>query len=74
MARSKCASCGSQEFEVVHATNLKGSERSLLFVQCSACGTVIGVLDFVNLSVQVNNIKEDLRRTAEKLRAQFERL
>lgn len=73
MAQSKCAVCGSNQFEVVHAHNLKGSERSVLFVQCSDCGAVVGALDMVNVSVQVNNVKEDLRRMVERLRAQLER-
>ncbi|WP_240985244.1 hypothetical protein [Acididesulfobacillus acetoxydans] len=71
MAESKCSVCGGSHFEVVHARALEGTTRAVLFVQCADCGAVVGALDFVNLGVQINHMKEDLQRTLEKLRAQF---
>lgn len=71
MAESKCSACGGSRFEVVHAHNLEGTKRAVLFVQCADCGAVVGALDFVNVGVQVNHIKEDLQRTMEKLKAQY---
>lgn len=66
MGRSCCIKCGGTQFEVVEANNLTGSTRALLFVQCSDCGSVVGVLDVLNVSVQAERIKKDLRTLAEK--------
>ncbi|GAB6152841.1 hypothetical protein JCM17380_15910 [Desulfosporosinus burensis] len=66
MAQSCCIKCGCTQFEAVHANNLEGTTRALLFVQCSDCGAVVGVLDFLNVSVQVERVKNELRTLAEK--------
>lgn len=67
MAKSCCIKCGGNQFEVVNANNLEGSTRALLFVQCSDCGAVVGVLDYLNVSVQAERVKNDLRTLAEKV-------
>jgi hypothetical protein len=66
MAKSCCVKCGGTHFEAVHAQNLEGTTRPILFVQCIDCGSVIGVLDFLNLSVKAENMKNDLRTVVEK--------
>ncbi|GAB6171946.1 hypothetical protein JCM15765_14240 [Paradesulfitobacterium aromaticivorans] len=72
MAESMCARCGSTKFEMVHADKVEGATRSVLFVQCAECGAVSGVLDFINLGVQMTRLKEDWQRTLERLRRNFE--
>jgi len=72
MAESKCPKCDSTRFEVVHAHNLEGSKRAILFVQCAECGCVIGTLDFVNLGVQASDLKESLHRLADRIRASID--
>jgi len=72
MAESKCPSCRSTRFEVVHAPNVEGSKRAILFVQCAECGAVLGTLDFVNLGVQVKDLKENIHRLAERIRANID--
>jgi len=67
MAQSRCIKCGGCKFEVVHANNLEGTTRAVLFVQCTDCGSVIGVLDFLNLSVKAERVRNDLRIMVEKL-------
>ena len=67
MAQSRCIKCGGIKFEVVHANNLEGTARAVLFVQCTDCGSVVGVLDFLNVSVKAERIKSDLRMMVEKL-------
>ena len=71
MVQSRCVKCGNSQFEVVHANNLEGTTRALLFVQCSNCGSVVGVLDFLNLSVQAGRIKNDLKTMAERILVQL---
>jgi uncharacterized Zn finger protein len=60
MAQSRCVKCGSNKFEVVHANNLEGTTRAVLFVQCTECGSVVGVLDFLNISVKTARVKNDI--------------
>lgn len=67
MAESSCIKCGNKQFEVVHANNLEGTTRAVLFVQCTECGSVVGVLDFLNVSVKAERIKNDLRTLAERV-------
>jgi hypothetical protein len=67
MAQSRCIKCGGSKFEIVHANNLEGTTRAVLFVQCADCGSVVGVLDFLNVYVKAERIKNDLRTMAEKL-------
>ncbi|HBV85546.1 MAG TPA: hypothetical protein DEF42_02545 [Desulfosporosinus sp.] len=66
MAQSSCIKCGNNRFEVVHANNLEGTTRAVLFVQCTNCGSVVGVLDFLNVSIKAERMKNDLRTLAEK--------
>ncbi|AFM39663.1 hypothetical protein Desaci_0601 [Desulfosporosinus acidiphilus SJ4] len=67
MAESRCLKCGNTHFEVVHANNLEGTTRAILFVQCSDCGSVIGVLDFLNISVQAERVKNDMKTKLENI-------
>lgn len=67
MAQSCCIKCGDTHFEAIHANNLEGTTRAILFVQCTNCGTVVGVLDFLNVSVKAERVKNDLRTLAETL-------
>jgi len=67
MAYSKCANCGSTHFEAVHAQNLEGTTRAIIFIQCADCGAVISALDLVNVGLQFNQVKEDWQRLIERL-------
>lgn len=49
MADSTCIKCGGMAFEVVENTP-HGSQAKLLFVQCRACGGVVGIQEYYNLS------------------------
>ncbi len=44
MAQSKCSSCGNTNFEIEYKIPL-GSKYKIAFVQCSKCGTVVGIAD-----------------------------
>ena len=48
MAASKCPKCESTNFEL-KAGAPKGSKYKVMFIQCSACGSVVGVTDFYNV-------------------------
>jgi hypothetical protein len=45
---SNCLKCNGTQFTVV-TQSPSGTEFKLNFVQCSSCGTPIGVLEFYNI-------------------------
>jgi hypothetical protein len=72
MATSTCIKCSGHSFEVVLFTPIGGS-RKLSIVQCSSCGTPIGMLDPATglqieaLKAQVVAIDQRLSRIAQAL-------
>lgn len=48
MATSSCPKCTSKCFEIKEAEP-QNSRYKVLFVQCSSCGAVVGVLDYHNV-------------------------
>jgi hypothetical protein len=60
MARSKCGKCDGYVFEVVET--VPGNSRyKVLFVQCSSCGTVVGVMDYFNIGTLIYNLAGKLK-------------
>lgn len=57
MAFSKCAKCEHGYFEIKENVP-SGSNYKLMFVQCSKCGSVVGVLDYYNIGNLVNELKK----------------
>ena len=51
MAASRCLKCGNQSFEAVSKIPI-GSPRRILFIQCTVCGSVIGVLEETHPAVK----------------------
>jgi len=47
MATSTCVKCGSTAFEAAEVQPAGGSYK-LVFIQCSQCGGVLGVQDYVH--------------------------
>ena len=46
MARSACPSCKSTRFEMCE-TSVAGARYRHLFIQCSSCGTVVSVMEYI---------------------------
>ena len=59
MAFSKCVSCGNGYFEVVEKEP-RNSNFKVMFVQCSSCGGVVGVMDFYNIGTIVKNLEKEI--------------
>ena len=59
MALSTCIKCGGSSFEMKEATP-RGSAFVLMFVQCSSCGGVIGVIDCDNIGQLIHNLAKRL--------------
>jgi hypothetical protein len=72
MAVSTCTKCSGHSFELALFTPL-GDSRKLTIVQCSACGTPVGVMDpamgpqIETLKNQIAAIDERLNRIAKAL-------
>jgi uncharacterized Zn finger protein len=49
MAQSKCPHCQHEAFELVERDDVKDSKFKIMFIQCVACGTVVGTTDFFNV-------------------------
>lgn len=66
MALSSCPKCSNHLFEI-QETEPSKSAYKLMFVQCSSCGAVVGVLDFFNIGAKLTKQDEALKRIAQKL-------
>ena len=72
MSVSTCIKCSAHSFEIVLFTPI-GDSRKLSIVQCSSCGTPIGIMDLASglqieaLKKQVAAIDERLTRIAQAL-------
>jgi uncharacterized Zn finger protein len=62
MAASKCPKCDRLEsFEMVEKSDVRGSQYKVMFIQCAACGTVVGVTEYSNVGFLVRKLAEKLR-------------
>ncbi|KAA4627384.1 hypothetical protein F3B42_08810 [Bacteroides ovatus] len=59
MATSKCPKCDSTRFEMKEGA-INGSRFRYNFVQCAACGAVIGVVPFHNTNALLEQIADKL--------------
>jgi hypothetical protein len=56
---SNCAKCGGMQFKLVEQSP-QDSRFKVFFVQCSACNVPIGVMDYNNASVMLENIDKKI--------------
>ena len=61
MAYSKCPKCDNTFFELVENSPAK-SNFKLMFVQCSKCGAVVGVMDYYNIGSVIKKVEEKIDR------------
>jgi predicted nucleic acid-binding Zn-ribbon protein len=66
MAMSTCMKCGNHTFEMVEREP-RGSRFKLMFVQCTMCGGVVGVMDYYNIGAQTEQIKAALKKVARQI-------
>lgn len=57
---STCLKCGGHSFELVENSPIR-SNFKFLFVQCTGCGGVVGVLDYFNVGSKVVGIEQTLK-------------
>ncbi len=65
MPRSKCISCGHNEFEAVPVVNKNG--QNFCLVQCAACGVVVGAIDDVKVASVVRKAEKKLSNFLDSL-------
>ncbi|MEK5058632.1 hypothetical protein BK126_03035 [Paenibacillus sp. FSL H7-0326] len=71
MAVSKCVSCGGASFELKEASPT-GSRFKFHFIQCSKCGGVVGVVDYMHNGSEHNEIKMLIEDKNKKLANEIE--
>jgi len=59
MASSKCIKCDNTTFEMKEA-KITGSNYRMMFVQCSRCGGVVGLTEFMNTGAMLDRISRKL--------------
>lgn len=59
MATSKCPKCDSVSFETV-AKSIDGSRFKVNFIQCSRCGSVVGVLEYYDIGYLIHRLAKEL--------------
>lgn len=63
MARtSRCPKCDGTSFEMAEA-KITGAAYRHYFIQCSTCGSVVGVTEFFNISNLIHQLAKKLRIT-----------
>lgn len=66
MPEPNCIKCGHTVFELVESSPL-GANFKFLFLQCSNCGGVAGVMDYLNIGSALIEQNKLLRKVAQAL-------
>lgn len=66
-AVSKCPKCEAMSFKVV-TQEPGGSNFKINFVQCSACQTPIGTMDYFNTGAQLEKQKTEIDQMHQRLK------
>jgi hypothetical protein len=62
MPQSRCPNpkCSSSQFELQLKDDIAGQIKKMFFVQCSGCGTVVGVTDYFDVPTLLDNLAKKL--------------
>jgi len=63
--KSKCPSCSNNEFEQVYETPVN-AEYELIFVRCTSCKAVVGVIDYYNIGTLIKKLATKLEIDLDK--------
>lgn len=74
MGWSKCTKCDSHLFEVVEQSNVRNSRYKLWFVQCASCGTVVGVLNYLDAALYLGPKIEALENLEKRIENRIENI
>lgn len=59
MAISTCAKCNNHQFEMVE-NSPRNSRFKYMFIQCSSCGSVVGITEYNNIGIMLEKIFKKL--------------
>ena len=68
MAMSKCGSCGNHSFEIREAEPA-GAQYKQIFVQCTACGVPVGVVDYINAGPLIETLRSQVSQIQTQMKA-----
>ena len=68
MAMSTCVRCGKHGFEMKEAEP-SNSRFKVMYIQCTSCGGVAGVTEYLNSGFELTQIKEALKQIASQVGA-----
>jgi uncharacterized Zn finger protein len=63
MRRSKCISCGQSSGFELAVQAVRGAEFQYGLLQCSNCGAVVGLVEDQNVSAQISQLRESVKKT-----------
>lgn len=66
MSTSRCPKCENSTFEIVTNSPIK-SKYKYAFVQCSKCGSVVGVLDFYNIGTLIKDVENKVNELSRQI-------
>lgn len=66
MTQASCPKCGNHYFELVENEPMD-SNFKYFFIQCSECGTVVGVTEFFNAGYLLKEQEKSIKNISEKL-------
>lgn len=63
---SKCGKCGNTSFKI-QENEPSGSQFIVYFVQCSVCGTPVGVLEYANSAALIEKLEKKVDRLSNEI-------
>ncbi|MBN1950257.1 MAG: hypothetical protein JW801_03585 [Bacteroidales bacterium] len=63
--KSKCPRCSNNAFEAINEKPVN-SNYELIFVRCTSCKTVVGVVDYYNVGTLVKKLATQLKIDLDK--------
>lgn len=60
MATSVCPKCGGSQFEIALHDNVKNARVKFYFIQCSACGCVVGTHEYHNIGTLIYKLAKKM--------------
>lgn len=58
---SKCPKCGNSFFKV-EENSPQDSNYKFIFVQCSSCNSVVGVMEYFNVGEKISNLEKKINK------------
>jgi hypothetical protein len=59
-----CVRCNNTYFELIEAAPIRNAAYRLYFVQCTACGGVVGIQEFNNITAMLDKQNAALKKIA----------